>query len=153
MGQEVSGYSSALIHGVTRIENALDSCYELAMGGTAVGTGINSFDGFAESTASEISTITGLPFKTAENKFEALGGLNPKTRAMQRKILGNASVNDFEVTERMLLLIPKPLRDFAILKPKLQVVLVGMGSKFELWNIDNWKKTVSYTHLTLPTKA
>ena len=74
LGQEFSGYSSALIHGVTRIENALDSCYELAMGGTAVGTGINSFDGFAESTASEISTLTGLPFKTAENKFEALGG-------------------------------------------------------------------------------
>ena len=74
LGQEFSGYTSALIHGVTRIENALESCYELAMGGTAVGTGINSFDGFAESTASEISTLTGLPFKTAENKFEALGG-------------------------------------------------------------------------------
>ena len=74
LGQEFSGYSSALIHGVTRIENALESCYELAMGGTAVGTGINSFDGFAESTACEISTLTGLPFKTAENKFEALGG-------------------------------------------------------------------------------
>lgn len=74
LGQEFSGYSSALIHGVTRIENALDSCYELAMGGTAVGTGINTFDGFAESIASEISTLTGLTFKTADNKFEALGG-------------------------------------------------------------------------------
>lgn len=74
LGQEFSGYSSALIHGVTRIENALDSCYELAMGGTAVGTGINTFDGFSESIASEISTLTGLTFKTADNKFEALGG-------------------------------------------------------------------------------
>ena len=82
-------------------------------------------------------------WKEISSKFEALGGLNPKTRAMQRKILGNASVNDFEVTERMLLLIPKSLRDFAILKPKLQVVLVGMGSKFELWNLENWEKKES----------
>tara|TARA_B100001013_G_scaffold277008_1_gene177258 strand:- start:3524 stop:4003 length:480 start_codon:yes stop_codon:yes gene_type:complete len=77
------------------------------------------------------------------SKFEALGGLNPKTRTMQRKILGNASVNDFEVSERMLLLIPKLLRDFASLKSKHQVVLVGMGSKFELWNLENWEKKES----------
>lgn len=74
LGQEFSGYSSALRHGITRIEKALDHCYELAMGGTAVGTGINSFEGFGEQVAAEISTLTGLPFKTAENKFEALGG-------------------------------------------------------------------------------
>ena len=74
MGQEFSGYASALRHGVSRIEKALDHCYELAMGGTAVGTGINSFEGFGEQVADEISSLTGLPFKTAENKFEALGG-------------------------------------------------------------------------------
>ena len=74
LGQEFSGYASALRHGVSRIEKSLDHCYELAMGGTAVGTGINSFEGFGEQVADEISSLTGLPFKTAENKFEALGG-------------------------------------------------------------------------------
>jgi len=74
LGQEFSGYSSALSHGVKRIEKGLESCYELAMGGTAVGTGINSFDGFGQLVANEISKLTNLPFITAENKFEALGG-------------------------------------------------------------------------------
>ena len=74
LGQEFSGYSSALSHGIKRIEKGLESCYELAMGGTAVGTGINSFEGFGELVALEISKITNLPFITAENKFEALGG-------------------------------------------------------------------------------
>ncbi len=74
LGQEFSGYASALRHGISRIEKTLDHCYELAMGGTAVGTGINSFEGFGEQVANEISSLTGLPFKTAENKFEALGG-------------------------------------------------------------------------------
>ena len=74
VGQEFSGYSSALHHGIKRIKNSLESCYELAIGGTAVGTGINSFEGYAEAVAKEISSITKLPFKTAENKFEALGG-------------------------------------------------------------------------------
>ena len=74
LGQEFSGYASALRHGVSRIEKSLDHCYELAMGGTAVGTGINSFEGFGKQVANEISNLTGLKFKTAENKFEALGG-------------------------------------------------------------------------------
>ncbi len=74
LGQEFSGYSSAVKHGLSRLEKALDHCHELAVGGTAVGTGINSLEGFGESVSAEISKITGLPFKTAENKFEALGG-------------------------------------------------------------------------------
>ena len=74
LGQEFSGYVSAVEHGCKRIENAMDSCYEMAMGGTAVGTGINSTEGFGEKTATEISKLTDLPFRTAENKFEALGG-------------------------------------------------------------------------------
>ena len=74
LGQEFSGYVSAIEHGCKRIKNALDSCYELAMGGTAVGTGINSIEGFGEKTAAEISKLTDLPFRTADNKFEALGG-------------------------------------------------------------------------------
>ena len=79
-------------------------------------------------------------WKEISSKFEALGGLNQKTRAMQWKILGNASVSKFKVSERMLLLIPQLLRDFAGLKVKKQVALIGMGSKFELWNLENWKK-------------
>ena len=74
LGQEFSGYVSALDHGLNRVEKALDHCYELAMGGTAVGTGINSVEGFGIAAAKEIAEITGLPFRTAENKFEALGG-------------------------------------------------------------------------------
>ena len=64
LGQEFSGYVSAVDHGITRVQSALHHCYELAMGGTAVGTGINSVDGFSENIAEEISQITGLPFVT-----------------------------------------------------------------------------------------
>ncbi len=74
LGQEFSGYVSALDHGLNRVKKALDHCYELAMGGTAVGTGINSVEGFGIAVAKEIAEITGFPFRTAENKFEALGG-------------------------------------------------------------------------------
>ena len=72
LGQEFSGYASAIKHNIRRIKSSLDLCLELPMGGTAVGTGINSFDGFAESVAKDIAKITGLPFKTASNKFEVL---------------------------------------------------------------------------------
>ena len=72
LGQEFSGYASALKHNIERIESSLGLCMELPMGGTAVGTGINSFEGFAESAAENIAKLTGLPFKTAANKFEAL---------------------------------------------------------------------------------
>ena len=74
LGQEFSGYVSAIDHGLSRLKKSLDHCYEIAMGGTAVGTGINSTSGFAEEIAKEISNLTGLPFRTAPNKFEALGG-------------------------------------------------------------------------------
>ncbi|MBT3692631.1 MAG: class II fumarate hydratase [Candidatus Marinimicrobia bacterium] len=73
LGQEFSGYVSMIEHGIKRIENTLNHCYELAMGGTAVGTGINSVEGFGEMSAEEISKLTELPFRTAPNKFEALG--------------------------------------------------------------------------------
>ena len=74
LGQEFSGYASALKHNIQRIESSLSNCFELPMGGTAVGTGINSFEGFAESVAVNIAKLTGLPFKTAPNKFETLAG-------------------------------------------------------------------------------
>ena len=74
LGQEFSGYASQVEHSITRVNNALTQCYELAMGGTAVGTGINSVAGFGEAAAQEIANLTDLPFVTAPNKFEALGG-------------------------------------------------------------------------------
>jgi len=72
LGQEFSGYVAQLNHGLKRIHNALDSLYELALGGTAVGTGLNTHPDFAVKTAAHIAKMTGLPFRTAENKFESL---------------------------------------------------------------------------------
>ena len=74
LGQEFSGYASAIDHNIQRIESSLENCFELSMGGTAVGTGINTYEGFAESVAQNIAKLTGLPFKTAPNKFETLAG-------------------------------------------------------------------------------
>jgi fumarate hydratase class II len=72
LGQEFSGYVSQLDHGMKAIRNTLPHLAELALGGTAVGTGINTPDGYAENVASHIARLTGLPFVTAQNKFEAL---------------------------------------------------------------------------------
>lgn len=72
VGQEFSGYVSQLDHGLRAIRNTLAHLSELALGGTAVGTGINTPDGYAENVAKHIALLTGLPFITAENKFEAL---------------------------------------------------------------------------------
>ena len=74
LGQEFSGYVSAIEHGIDRLDKAVDNCYELAVGGTAVGTGINTIEGYDVEMAEEIKKNTGLNFKTAVNKFEALGG-------------------------------------------------------------------------------
>ena len=73
LGQEFSGYASQLDHALTAVENALPHLYELAWGGTAVGTGLNAPEGYAEKVADRIAEKTGLPFKTAPNKFEAMG--------------------------------------------------------------------------------
>ncbi len=72
VGQEFSGYVSQLEHGLKAIKNTLPHLAELALGGTAVGTGINTPPNYAENVARQIATLTGLPFVTAENKFEAL---------------------------------------------------------------------------------
>lgn len=72
LGQEFSGYVSQLTHGLKAIKNTLPHLSELALGGTAVGTGINTPEGYAENVARKIADLTGLPFVTAENKFEAL---------------------------------------------------------------------------------
>lgn len=73
LGQEWSGYAGALSDNLERIETALGDVYLLALGGTAVGTGINSAPGFAEASAAEIAKLTGLPFATAPNKFTVQG--------------------------------------------------------------------------------
>jgi fumarate hydratase class II len=72
LGQEFSGYVSQLDHGLERVETSLPHLYELAVGGTAVGTGLNTHPEFAARVASELSRTTGLPFASAPNKFEAL---------------------------------------------------------------------------------
>jgi fumarate hydratase class II len=72
LGQEFSGYAQQIKYGIQRVEATLPRILELAQGGTAVGTGINSKAGFAEAFAENVSSITGLAFVTAENKFEAL---------------------------------------------------------------------------------
>ena len=72
LGQEFSGYAAQIKNSIRRAQDSLRPLYQLAQGGTAVGTGLNSKIGFAEKFASNVAKITGLPFKTAENKFEAL---------------------------------------------------------------------------------
>jgi fumarate hydratase class II len=73
LGQEWSGYAGMLSDDLERIEDALKGVYRLALGGTAVGTGINAAPGFAEAAATEISRLTGLPFVSAPNKFTVQG--------------------------------------------------------------------------------
>ena len=73
LGQEWSGYQGMLSDDLDRIDDALKGVYRLALGGTAVGTGINSAPGFAEAAAAEIARLTSLPFKTAPNKFAVQG--------------------------------------------------------------------------------
>ncbi len=72
LGQEFSGYASQLDHGIKAIKNTLPHLSELALGGTAVGTGINTPKGYAKNVAETIAELTGLPFVTAKNKFESL---------------------------------------------------------------------------------
>ncbi|KAJ55846.1 fumarate hydratase [Actibacterium mucosum KCTC 23349] len=72
LGQEFSGYAHMIRQGIARVKQALPGIYELAQGGTAVGTGLNTAPGWSEAVAANMAEITGLPFVTAPNKFEAL---------------------------------------------------------------------------------
>ena len=72
LGQEFSGYCQQVRYGIERVKTTLSRVSELAQGGTAVGTGLNAKKGFAEALAEEVSALTGQPFTSAENKFEAL---------------------------------------------------------------------------------
>jgi len=73
LGQEFSGYAATLDDHLQHLENSLQGVYELALGGTAVGTGINTIEGFGKEAAAEIARLTQLPFKTAKNKFAVQG--------------------------------------------------------------------------------
>ncbi|MBL6621363.1 MAG: class II fumarate hydratase [Rickettsiales bacterium] len=72
LGQEFSGYATQIKYSIARVKNTLPNIYQLAQGGTAVGTGLNSYAAFAKEFAEQVQKLTNLPFITAENKFEAL---------------------------------------------------------------------------------
>jgi fumarate hydratase class II len=74
LGQEFSGYAQQLTNGLARINDALNRLYEIPLGGTAVGTGLNTHPDYAVKAAQKISELTGKPFRTAPNKFEAMAG-------------------------------------------------------------------------------
>ena len=73
------------------------------------------------------------------NKLESLQGLDPIVRNLQWTILGNASVLEFDQSSRMLLLIPADLRKYADICDQKQISLIGMGNKFEIWNVNHWE--------------
>ena len=73
------------------------------------------------------------------SKLESLQGLDPIVRNLQWTILGNASVTEFDPGGRMLILIPVELRKYADLVDQKQISLIGMGNKFEIWNVNNWE--------------
>ena len=73
------------------------------------------------------------------SKLESLQGLDPIVRNLQWTILGNASVTEFDPSGRMLILIPIELRKYADLIDQKQISLIGMGNKFEIWNVNNWE--------------
>ncbi|NDP63511.1 class II fumarate hydratase [Polaromonas sp.] len=81
LGQEFSGYAAQLAHGEKHVRDALPHLHELALGGTAVGTGLNAPKGYAEQVAAELAQLTGLPFVTAPNKFEALASCDALVHA------------------------------------------------------------------------
>ena len=81
LGQEISGWVAQLQHGEHHLRAALPHLYELALGGTAVGTGLNAPAGYAEAVANELAALTGLPFVTAPNKFESLASCDALVHA------------------------------------------------------------------------
>ncbi|MGK6306696.1 class II fumarate hydratase [Variovorax sp. DT-64] len=81
LGQEFSGYVAQLAHGEAHVQAALPHLCELALGGTAVGTGLNAPGGYAEQVAAELAKLTGLPFVTAPNKFEAMASVDALVHA------------------------------------------------------------------------
>ncbi|WP_298291989.1 class II fumarate hydratase [uncultured Litoreibacter sp.] len=102
LGQEFGGYAHQMAKAIERVEACLPDIYELAQGGTAVGTGLNTRKGFAEKVAAEIASITGLPFVTAPNKFEALAAHD--AMVMFSGALKTAAASMFKIANDMRLL-------------------------------------------------
>ena len=81
----------------------------------------------------------GLEWDEISNKLKSLEGLDPIVRNIQWTILGNAYESDIDINGRMLLRVPSDLREYAEIEEEKQIALVGMGNKFEIWNINNWE--------------
>src|SRR6201982_3930723 len=114
LGQEWSGYEGMLADNLDRIENALKGVYKLALGGTAVGTGINSAPGFAEAAAAEIAELTGLPFITAPNKFTVQG--SPDALVPLSRPLRTFAVSLYKIANDIRLMSCGPRAGFAELE-------------------------------------
>ena len=114
LGQEFSGYVAMIDNSLRRVEGVLPALYELAQGGTAVGTGINSKQGFAERFADEVAAITKLPFKTAPNKFEALASHDALVEA--HGALNSVAVSLFKIANDVRLLGSGPRSGISELK-------------------------------------
>ena len=94
LGQEWSGYAGMLSDNIERIEEALKSVYRLALGGTAVGTGINAAPGFAQAAVAEIAELTGLPFVSAPNKFTVQGAHDARAALRHIPHAGGIALQD-----------------------------------------------------------
>ena len=114
LGQEFSGYVAMLDYGIQGLEAELPSLYELAQGGTAVGTGLNAKPGFAESFAEEVASFTKLPFVTARNKFEALATHDALVSA--HGALNSIAVSLFKIANDLRLLGSGPRSGLAELR-------------------------------------
>src|ERR1700738_291173 len=114
LGQEWSGYEGVLADDLDRIEDALKGVYRLALGGTAVGTGINSAPGFAEAAAAEIAKLTGLPFVTAPNKFTVQGAHDAQVQLSGT--LGTLAVSLYKIANDIRLMSCGPRAGFAELE-------------------------------------
>lgn len=114
LGQEWSGYAAMVSGDLEAIEHCFTGLYQLALGGTAVGTGLNTFAGFAESAASEIARLTGLPFVSAPNKFAAQGAHNEQVRLSSA--LRSLAVSLYKIANDIRLLSSGPRAGFAELE-------------------------------------
>ncbi len=111
LGQEFSGYVGMLDDNLRRIEGALPGLYELALGGTALGTGLNAGPGFAEAAAEQIAAITGLSFVTASNKFTVMGAHD--AMVMASGVLKTLAVSLYKIANDIRLLSCGPRAGFA----------------------------------------
>ena len=86
-----------------------------------------------------LKLYSGSEWDSISNKLQSLQGLDPIVRNIQWTILGNAYQSDIDINGRMLLRIPNDLQKYAEIDEKKQIALVGMGNKFEIWNINSWE--------------